>query len=339
MNDLVFYANRRLVIESCSDGTADLAGRPADGLIGKKYFTVLPRITTKSDKDAVAEVFRKKRPLVLKGYRFACLYSYGTADIRISPVRDGSGSLRQVKVTLRPRVTCSVAKELNQTQRLVNIGKIASTLAHGVRNPLNAIKGAVVYLRGKYADEQPLQEFTKIMEDEIARLEQYIVRFLSSSVTLADQSLTDINSLIAKINVLISLQAYTRGIRVVHEPGDIPLLIVNTFHMEQAILNVVNNAIEAMQSGGLLRIRTYGEERNDHPYIVVEISDTGPGIGSNTLEELRTGSSDGKGFGLLIAHEMVKHYNGHLEISSIKDEGTSVRFCLPAPAPSPAVQP
>ena len=75
-------------------------------------------------------------------YHIPCLFAQISADIEIVPLDSAYGNVNEVKVTLFPATTCTVAHKLNQSQQLINIGKIASTLAHGVRNPLNAIKGA-----------------------------------------------------------------------------------------------------------------------------------------------------------------------------------------------------
>ncbi|MGE5172249.1 MAG: ATP-binding protein [Betaproteobacteria bacterium] len=223
-----------------------------------------------------------------------------------------------------------MAKKLHQSQKLIDIGKIASTLAHGVRNPLNAIKGAVVYLREKYQTEEPLIEFTKIMEDEISRLEEFISKFLSSSVSDTEDKETDINSLLKKIDIFTSLQIYTRNIQSHYEFGNIPPITINSFHLEQAILNVINNAIVAMENGGQLKISTSTEERAGKIFVVVAISDTGPGMRDSALGELPADKREnGKGFGLFITYEILSHYGGHLEIDSKKNTGTTVKMFIP----------
>ena len=236
-----------------------------------------------------------------------------------------------VEVAIYPFSTCEMAQKLQQSQKLIDIGKIASTLAHGVRNPLNAIKGAVVYLSEKYSHEAPLVEFTKIMEDEISRLENFISKFLSSSVSDTEDKETDINSLLKKIEVFISLQIYTRNIRSLFEFGEIPPVIINSFHLEQAILNVINNAIDAMGNGGQLRISTSSEERDGKTYVVVSVADTGQGMTDRRIGELSSDKEDnGRGFGLFITYEILKHYHGHLEIDSKLHSGTTIKLFIPS---------
>lgn len=330
MKEICFSTDKKLCICSWGKEVAEFTGQPSTHIIGNKYYEIFPRIFT-DNKDALSEVIKNDKTLSLKGYSFNCLYGRIKADIRIKPIRSRDKKVDSVKVTIYPHSTCEVAKKLHQSQRLIDIGKIASTLAHGVRNPLNAIKGAVVYLREKYDYEEPLIEFTRIMEEEISRLENFISRFLSSSVSDTEVSETDINSLLKKIEIFTSLQIYTRNVQSLYELGSIPPITINTFHLEQAILNVINNAIDAMTGGGQLKIRTFTEERSSRIFVVIAISDTGPGMGDRKINDLSSENREnGRGFGLFITYEILKHYGGHLEIDSKKNMGTTVKLFIPS---------
>jgi len=334
MEELSFTTDKHLDICSWGKGIAEFSGKPrSEEIIGKKYYNILPRIYF-NGQDALALAARRKRAISLKGYSFTCLYAHIKADVKISPVKSANGRVAKIKVFIRPASACSVAKKLDQSQRLIDIGKIASTLAHGVRNPLNAIKGAVVYLRGKYSAEETLIEFTKIMEEEISRLENFISKFLSSSVSATELSVTDINSLLKKIEVFTSLQIYTRNIRTTYELGDVSPILINPFHLEQAALNVINNAIEAMDSGGQLTVRTRTKQRSGTLFTVIEIADTGRGMDIVNFDAAPAiKEQTGKGFGLFITKEILKYYGGYVEIDGRKNEGTTVRLYLPFKQP------
>jgi len=330
MKTLSFTIDTNLCINTWGDEIAHFTGKSSEMCQGSKYYDVLPSIYLEGS-DALAEVVRTNKPLFLKQIRIPCLFAHINTDIDIIPVKSERGSADEVKVTLMPTSTCAVAHKLNQSQKLIDIGKIASTLAHGVRNPLNAIKGAVVYLSEKYSHEAPLVEFTKIMEDEISRLENFISKFLSSSVSDTEDRETDINSLLKKIEVFISLQIYTRNIQSLFEFGNIPPVIINSFHLEQAILNVINNAIDAMGNGGQLRIGTSAEERDGKVYVVVSVADTGQGMAPKRIGELSSGQEgNGRGFGLFITYEILKHFHGHLEIDSKINCGTTIKLFIPS---------
>ena len=330
MKELSFTIDTNLCISSWGEDIAQYTGKSSELCNGNKYYEVLPYLSLEGN-DVLAEAVRTNKPLTLKEFQIPCMFAHINADIDVIPVQSAQMNTKEVKVTLFPSSTCTVAQKLHQSQKLIDIGKIASTLAHGVRNPLNAIKGAVVYLSEKYSHEAPLVEFTRIMEDEISRLENFISKFLSSSVSDTEDRETDINSLLKKIEVFISLQIYTRNIQSLFEFGNIPPVIINSFHLEQAILNVINNAIDAMGNGGQLKIGTSAEERDGKIYVVVSISDTGQGMAHKLIGELSSDQgSNGRGFGLFITYEILKHYHGHLEIDSKINCGITIKLFIPS---------
>lgn len=332
MNDFSFSTDRELRLRSWHPGNADVLGQNGTGLAGKKYYDLFPRLFI-GERDALLVAAQRKGQVLLQAHSIPCLYTRVTADISIEPELSETGEVREIRVIVRPHAPCAAARKLGEAQRLIDIGKIASTLAHGVRNPLNAIKGAVVYLRGKYAHEAPLIEFTRIMEEEISRLEGFISRFLSSSISTAESADVDVNSLLRRIEVFTAYQLFNRSITPVFELAEVPPIRVNEFHLEQAVLNVVNNAIEAMKAGGRLTVATSRESRAEGDFLVIAVSDTGPGMTAREVSALdASGRQAGKGFGLFISYEVLKYYSGHLTVESKKNEGTTVRLHLPAGA-------
>jgi two-component system nitrogen regulation sensor histidine kinase GlnL len=282
------------------------------------------------DKEAVSEAFRRGETLILTQSRFQCLAHHRQAEIRISPLQSRGEELQEVEIVLQPSDPCSVGRQLIDAQKLIAIGKIAATLAHGVRNPLNAIKGAVVYLRDRYAHEKPLVEFTDILESEISRLEHFISRFLNTTTFDSDIALVDVNELIGKIKVFISLQTYSREIHCEYVLGEIPPIEISAFHLEQAVLNIINNSIEAMKEGGTITIKTSLTTGFPSDFIALEISDTGAGIDlPGPAGIVQEPPRHGRGFGLFIADEIIKYYGGHLKIRGEHGKGTTVTFLLP----------
>jgi two-component system, NtrC family, nitrogen regulation sensor histidine kinase GlnL len=329
MNKLSFSTDNKLCITSWCGEIVRFTGKTPLLALGNKYYDVLPLICFKG-KDALAQAVKKKETVSIKGHRIHCLFSHINTDVEIYPRNSSNGDVTELDVTLYVSSACSVVHQLNQSQQFINIGKTASTLAHGVRNPLNAIKGAVVYLGEKYSHEEPLVEFTKIMQEEISRLESFITKFLSASIADMGVSAIDINSVLKKIQVFTSLQMHTRNIQADFDLGETMPIMINAFHLEQIILNVINNAIDAMKHGGRLKVRTFNETNSVDQYAVVEISDTGPGMPDRKINGLGPRSGDaGRGFGLLITYEILKYYRGHIQIDSKKDTGTTVRLYIP----------
>lgn len=321
-----FCTDHTLCINEWDENMAGLTGKRSPAVIGKKYHKVLPMILA-GGADAVGVGIKEGKPRVLKDYAFNCLGGQTKADITISPLKNGNGKVVGAKVCISPTSTCSAFSKLQDSQRLIDIGKMASTLAHGVRNPLNAIKGAVVYLGEKYSDEPTLVEFTNLMGSEISRLDNFISRFLSASLSDAVPSRVDVNSLLEKVEVFTSLQMRAGSVQPLFEYGDVPKVAINTFQLEQAVLNVINNSLEAMPGGGRLSVRSRSEDRFGSRVAVIEISDTGRGMSDADITPLP--KDNGRGFGLFITREILQYYGGRLEIETSRGIGATVRLCLP----------
>lgn len=293
---------------------------------GQKYFEIIPRIYI-DKKDAVLSTFKNGRRLYLKDIRFNCFFDHWMADLIVEPV----GIKRPpefVKITVCNFRPCSFVQNFKVSKKFIDMGKVASSLAHGLRNPLNAIKGAIIYICERYKNDHSLIEFLKIMNEEISRLDNFISKFLSSSLSDLELVPVNINELLKKIELYISYQTQLHNIKTFYEYGDVPNLMLNLFQIEQAILNIINNAIEAMPCGGQLHVRTYLLEESASNYVVIEISDTG--IGIRNKKKLGPSDESGRGYGLFITREIIKSYGGYIEIKSAKGKGTSVRLYLPA---------
>jgi two-component system, NtrC family, nitrogen regulation sensor histidine kinase GlnL len=327
-----FTVNRDLSLREWSGCAQRFEGQTAEGILGHPYFENFPRIHGETG-DAIAEAMAVGRFSRLERRPFPCFFGKVEAAVEIDPVYDET-----VVVGARVRMDlfaeCHFSDNLKQVRHLADIGKTASILSHGVRNPLNAIKGAVVYLKSRYSADADLLEFTGIMEDEIDRLDKFISEFLSTSFSSFEQNPHDINALLKKIEMFVTLQAKTAGVSLVFPCGQVPLVSLNVFQVEHAILNILNNAIHALAEGGQVVVASRCERRSGKRFVIVEITDNGPGMPKPPAEEdgpLKTGSSwsEGKGFGLFIAREILQHHGGSLEIQSHQGAGTRVRLLLP----------
>jgi two-component system nitrogen regulation sensor histidine kinase GlnL len=324
-----FSVDRALKINSWSKELEVIYGKSSTEVRGIPYYKIIPRMNQNS-KDVVMQVLKTGKPISLKGNHITCFCGDRKASVRITPIKNKMGKVNGANVAINAYPSCAIWRRLKESQRLLDIGKIAATFAHGVRNPLNAIKGAVVYLREKYASEGKLIEFTKIIEEEISRLDSFIAKFLSPSISEKSLSETDINSVLKKIEVLTSLQAQSRKVETVFEYGYTYPVAINSFHLGHAILNVINNAIEAMPSGGRLMVKTQSESSSGTDFALIEISDSGPGMSVDRNGDMvKPSKAKGKGLGLFITREILRSCGGHLEIKSKRGSGTMVKLYVP----------
>jgi len=325
-----FCVDKNLSISSWGKEIAHFTGKTSPLALNKKYYEVFPRIWM-NGKDVVEKSLRDNKASILNGHTFCCAYGQSKSDVRIDPLRDVRGKVIGAKVSVHTYPTCPGVVALDDAQHFISIGKQATIFAHRIRNPLNAIKGAVVYLREKYQRDIILREFTDIMKDEIAKLDNSISKFLGASLSDIELAESDMNLILKKIEIISSLQANVRKIKSSYAYGKVPPVKIDSFQFEQAILNVINNALEAMPEGGELKVRSKTTNRLGKKWAMLEISDTGGGIYKNKKSDSSTASAhEGRGFGLFITREVLQYFRGDMEINSKRGSGTTVKMYLPA---------
>lgn len=331
MKTFSFSIDKDLCINSWGKEITKLTGKPLAIVRGMKYYEVIPKICC-DGKDAVHTALQEKKPVTYNGFSFNCFNGQIMTDVQIKPLAGRNRQNGGANIILTPHVLFPVTNYSQNSQRLIDIGKVASTFAHGVRNHLNVIKGVVAWLKEKYAADKTLIEFTAITEEEIAQLDSFISKFLGTSLPSSNLSYVDMDLILKKLEIFTFVQSRPRKIKTFFEYGNIPKVLGDQFQLEQAVMNVVNNAIEAMADGGSLRIKTLREGDKKDQSVVIEISDTGEGISCRKLKDFsmpQPGKKNGRGFGLFITREILNHYGGHMEIKSKKGEGTTVRLCFP----------
>lgn len=332
-----FRVSRNLEVTSINSELEQRLGEEAKRAVGEPYFFFFPKIYNGS-RDAVQQVLNEGTTVVIRDFSIWWICNGMTMDITISPLCDNDSTINGAEVAVVPSQRCLPMRESDHLHSLVDIGKVSATLAHGVRNPLNAIKGAVVYLKHRYGSDETFVEFADIIDEEIAKLDAFITRFLSTSLLEMEKSRSDIHLLLEKIMKITSLQAQERNIKFVRDYADVPHLEIDAFHLESAILNIVNNAIEAMGSGGTITFRTRQATLSDKEHVTIDICDSGPGVPESAYRNLLcppsgTAREKGRGFGLFISREIVQHHGGSLEILNSKGSGATVRLCLPVESP------
>ena len=225
--------------------------------------------------------------------------------------------------------------KLVQSEKLASIGEMAAAVAHGIRNPLASLRAAAqVALRHPGAAES--REHLSVIIEEVDRLDRRVSHLLSfskpapyhplrESVTrLIDDLLPPFTELLRERRVALELEL----------GASLPDVRVDPMQLEQALVEIVSNALDAMPSGGTLRISAHTAHTIAGDGVLVEICDTGVGIPERVLESVCepffTTRAEGTGLGLAIAKRYIEQNGGELEIGSVPATGTTVRIRLPA---------
>jgi two-component system, NtrC family, sensor kinase len=224
-------------------------------------------------------------------------------------------------------------RELARSQRLALAGQMAASVAHQVGTPLNVISGYVQMLRAKQVDGSPDAERLRTIQEQIDRVTAIVQSLLDQTrrPALALGPL-DPGELLEGLAELVRPSLVGRGIELGLEVAPhLPAVGADRVQLEQALLNLVSNAVDAMPEGGRLSLAA----RPDGDGVALVVGDTGAGIPlddlSRVFEPLYTTKPPGKGtgLGLPILREVVESHGGTVRLESRAGEGTNAVVSLP----------
>lgn len=231
----------------------------------------------------------------------------------------------------------AIREKLHHAERLSSLAKLAAGVAHEIRNPLNAVSMATQRLQREFGPEEgekrrEFERITFIVRDEIRRLNGIIEDFLSLSRTdRLDVQPQPIMHLLKRVAFLVREEAVGRGVRLEEIETDFsPNVLMDGGKMEQALLNIVRNAVESISGEGVV---TVGVEDSGKSMTSVLVRDTGAGIpreeAGRIFDPYYTTKEKGIGIGLCIAHEIVIAHGGEIRVKSEPGKGTTFEILLP----------
>ncbi len=224
-------------------------------------------------------------------------------------------------------------QEVERTKRLASLGSLAAGVAHEIRNPLSSVKGFATYFREKLKDSPQDRDTATTMIQEVERLDRVIGQLLEfarpSTLKIKPVRVTD---LIRHSLKLIEGDARTKGVEVKADlPANLPQALMDADRMNQVLLNLYLNAIQAMDGGGVLQVTVSRDD--SRKLTTITVSDNGRGIEAADQERIFdpyfTTKSDGTGLGLAIVHKILDAHGGSIKVRSQKGAGTTVTMTLP----------
>lgn len=233
-----------------------------------------------------------------------------------------------------------IYKRQRETERLASLGEMSAGLAHEIRNPLGAIKGAVQFLDPE--SDRKDARFLKIIVDEVDRLNGVVSQFLDYSKPHAVEfEKTEINALVERaIQVLRAEWGQKQNIEFF--PYDMPLFLhVAGVQIHQVVLNLVRNAMQSIQNHGIpnyegkisVKVDIEDDEFGNSSWIVISVEDNGPGISLEDQKKIFvpffTTSKSGTGLGLPICQKIIQAHRGRIELES--EPGVRTRFSVYLP--------
>jgi PAS domain S-box-containing protein len=226
--------------------------------------------------------------------------------------------------------------QLSRAERLATLGQVAAGIAHEIRNPLVGIGSTAALLREDVEPSDPRRVDLDVILNETRRLDRIVNQIIDYArpreLAPVVFNLADI---VQEVLKLLDASIAAKGIRVksaLHPM--LPPLQADRDQMKQVLLNVFQNAIEAMGAQGTLNIAAF-ESRRDHDQgMVITVADTGAGISPQDLSHVfqpffTTGKSKGTGLGLAICRNIIEAHAGDIQLTSQPGHGTTMRIWLP----------
>jgi signal transduction histidine kinase len=341
LEDAVFIFNRELSLVFASGSVEKFLGMERSGLMGRTISHVFQPSTPLGL--LIAQATQTSRPVRnrrvpwggsngIGGAPAVVLLSVDLLESLPGMPMAGSGVL----VRLRdPEAQRNLGRQLQTVDRMAALSRISSGVAHEVKNPLNAILLHVEVARAKLArGDVDIAQQMEIISREILRLDRVVKTFLDFTrpVELKLGSIA-VRDLLAEVVELARPQAESARIHLSIEQDDAGAEVrVDHDLLQQALLNVVVNAIEAMPQGGDLRF----ESANHEDMVEIRVSDTGPGIPPELREKIFrlyfTTKKEGSGIGLAMAFRIVQLHDGTIDFTSEPGKGTTFSIRLPLAA-------
>jgi len=225
---------------------------------------------------------------------------------------------------------------LAHADRLAAIGTLAAGVAHEIRNPLVSVRTFIQLLPERLDDEEYRTSFRDLALGEIDRICGLINDLLAfSRPGLAERESTDVAELARQITRLLDAEARKQDVRLVCDAAsDTPRVWASEAQLKQVLMNVVLNGIQACPGAGHVRVSTRFDRREPRRSCVIEVSDTGPGIGDadsgRIFDPFFTTKPLGSGLGLFIARRIVDDHAGTILVRRGPEGGSVFTLRLPA---------
>ena len=227
----------------------------------------------------------------------------------------------------------SMQRVINRQEKLSAMGELASGVAHEIRNPLNAIGVLAQRLDIEFsptADEAEYRQLVRAVVSEVHRVNAIIQRFLKFArppqLVMVKSNLDDF---MTGYRPILQGEADAKGLLFTLQTRSGATVLIDRELMQQALLNIVQNGVEATEAGGMMKIALF----NRADCAIIEITDTGRGIPEKERARVfnlyYTTKEDGTGMGLSIANQIVQSHGGIIELEPNEPQGTCFRIILP----------
>jgi signal transduction histidine kinase len=280
-------------------------------------------------------------PLIFAGEAIGALnvytarpYNFSNEEIKILSALAELSAIAIEKARLYERIV-DVEEQLRQNEKLSALGLLAAEVAHEIRNPLTVMKLLYHSLNLKFESKDPRAKDAQIIESKIEHLNKIVEQILDFARTTEPKfAPVNLNELVDELGLLVRHKLANQNIKLVRDlPDDLPLVSGDAPQLEQAFLNLILNAAEAMPDGGTLTIKSRYISSGEKS-VILQFKDTGAGMTKELQARafktvLATTKARGTGLGLAIVGRIIETHHGKIRVQSRLGRSTTIRISLP----------
>ena len=323
-------------------GAEEIYGYKEEEVIGKHIDILIPeKLKKQNESEKIIKEALKKG--FLKNYITERKRKDGKiikVNITRTAIRDSEGRIFGFSAIVRDITEQEkIQQKLIQSERLSIVGRMASQVAHEIRNPLASISLNLELLEEEIEDielpnskKSELTSLIKTINSEVSHINNITDDYLSFvRMPVLKKTKQDLNKVVEDIHNSLKNLLLTARIKFVHHKNRLPKIPIDYNQTRRAILNIIKNAVEAIGNDGKIEVfsRIYREKK----IVCLYIKDTGCGIPEDKLEKIFepffTTKVTGSGLGMHITYQIMKEHGGEIRITSTEGKGTTVALCFP----------
>jgi len=339
-DDAIISKDLNGIVTSWNPAAAALFGYSAQEIIGKSITTIIPPELHHDEQRILQTIARGERIDHFETIRVTKSGEPLSVSLTISPLQNEAGKVIGAAKILRDVTSQKLAERaLHQSERLACVGRLATTVAHEINNPLEAVTN-LVYLAKQSAVKEEVRDYLRIADEELNRI-AYITRqtlgFFRETKGTTSVKLGDL----LDSAVSVASKYRNKGIDICREIKQDPEISAIPGEVRQLMVNLLSNSIDAVNSNGQVRVRVSAGSRGESRGVRLVVADSGCGIPekgrSNLFQPFFTTKKDvGTGLGLWVCKNIVDKHGGSIRVKSCTSKersGTVISVFLPSMPP------
>ncbi len=342
-DDAIVSKDLNGIVTSWNAGAQRIFGFTAEEMVGQSILKIIPP-ELHHDEDRILSTLRRgERIDHFETVRVSKSGERKYVSLTISPVKDETGHIIGVAKIARDITEKRKADEaLRMSERLATAGRLAATMAHEINNPLESVVNLIYLAKDDPGLSEQTRRFLSIADEELARVAHITRQTLGFYRESAEPQLTRLSEIFHSLSLIYEARFRNRNIRFTVETRNEVPVVVKAGELTQVFSNLVQNAMDAVGTGGRIAVRLSACTHcgNGEKGVRVTIADNGIGIPPELRGRLfepffTTKQTVGTGLGLWVSKGILEKYHGTIAVHSCTTpgkSGTAVRVVLPVAA-------